>query len=354
MFIHGVDRPTYLDSAVIGVVVPNSAAASSGFSAGDSIVAVNGERIDTWEQVETRLAQQLRSYTLTVRRGGETLDLNLPIERTGARIPTDPTGGILPAVTQPVIGGITQGGSADKILAVGDTVLSVNGTPIVSFEQLSFIIRDYTAFDFPPPGAISPFDNFTFTMRGCDPGSKSIRLAVKRGEKMLDLDLIPVYNPNLGRYLLGIQQTALGPTRQVRYGPIAAIGPTMAKTWEFTMMIFDVLGKLTRGAVPADQLAGPLNIIPMSGLLVFMGLSHILNFMALIGVNLAVLNLLPLVITDGGLLMFWAIEAARGKPLSAKTQGFINKVFIALFLGLFVFISFNDTQRLPGFFKMFR
>jgi regulator of sigma E protease len=180
-----------------------------------------------------------------------------------------------------------------------------------------------------------------------------MKLAVKRGGEALNLELTPLYNPEMGRYMLGIE-AAPGPTRQTRYGPVAALGPTAAKTWEFTVMIFDVLGKLTSGEVSANQLAGPLNIVPISGLMAFQGLSSILNFMALIGINLAVLNLLPLVITDGGLLLFLAIEAVRGKPLPVKAQAFINKLFMALFLGLFVFVSFNDIQRLPDFFNFFK
>jgi regulator of sigma E protease len=119
-------------------------------------------------------------------------------------------------------------------------------------------------------------------------------------------------------------------------------------------MIFDVLAKLVNGKVSAKQLAGPLNIIPVSGFMAFQGLSSILNFMALIGVNLAVLNLLPLVITDGGLLMFLGLEAIRGRPMSIQTQAAINKVFVALFLALFLFVSFNDIQRLPDFLRLRR
>jgi regulator of sigma E protease len=86
----------------------------------------------------------------------------------------------------------------------------------------------------------------------------------------------------------------------------------------------------------------------------FQGFSSILNFMALIGINLAVLNLMPLVITDGGLLMFLGIEAVRGKPLPVKVQVLINKIFIMLFLALFLFVSYNDVLRLPDFVRFWK
>jgi regulator of sigma E protease len=188
-------------------------------------------------------------------------------------------------------------------------------------------------------------------MREYDPdGEPAASVNIKRGAELLHVFVIPTHDSATGRYLLGIEPVPER-TKLVRYGAITALGPTLSKTWEYAMMIFDVLGKLISGEASAKQLAGPLNIIPVSGMMAFQGLSSILNFMALIGINLAVLNLLPLVITDGGLLMFLVIEAIRGKPLSAESQTAVNKIFIALFLALFLFVTFNDLQRLPDFFK---
>jgi regulator of sigma E protease len=330
VFIHGVDRPAYMDSSAIGVVIADSPADSAGFLAGDSVVAINGEAVGSWEQVESRLAQQLDSYLITVLRGGEFMELELRIEKFGARLPKNPTGGLLPARYPPVIGGIMPKSSAETAgLNVGDTILSINGTEVASFDRFAAIMRKY------------------------DPEGGPASLSIKRGGETMNVLVIPAFDSAQNRYLLGVEPAA-GPTKLVRYGPIAAIGPTMAKTWEYTVMIFDVLGKLTSGKVSAKQLAGPLNIIPVSGMMAFQGLSTILNFMALIGINLAVLNLLPLVITDGGLLMFLGIEAIRGRPLPAQAQAAINKVFIVLFLALFLFVSFNDIQRLPDFLRLWR
>ena len=328
-FIWGIDRPTYMDSSKIGVVMKKSPADSAGFMAGDSILSINGEGVNTWEQVEIRLAQQLPGYSITVARGGEAVDLDLRVERTGARLPTNPTGGIFPARYPPVVGGVMHRGSAEGILEPGDTLLAINNTKVESFDRFAFLMREY------------------------DPETGPVSIDIKRGAESMNVLIIPTYDSTAQRHLLGVEP-APEPTRIVRYGPIAAIGPTMAKTWEYTTMIFDVLAKLVNGKVSAKQLAGPLNIIPVSGFMAFQGLSSILNFMALIGVNLAVLNLLPLVITDGGLLMFLGLEAIRGRPMSIQTQAAINKVFVALFLALFLFVSFNDIQRLPDFLRLRR
>ena len=78
-----------------------------------------------------------------------------------------------------------------------------------------------------------------------------------------------------------------------------------------------------------------------------------MEFMALIGINLAVLNLLPLIITDGGMLLFLCIEAVRRKPLAVKYQVIINRVAISFFILLFVYVTFNDIARIPDMFRMF-
>ena len=326
-FVYGVDRPAYMDSTKIGIVVNESAGQKAGFLSGDSILSINGEKVSTWEQVQTLMAQQLGNYDITVARGGEVLEKHLHIEKSGARMPKDPTGGLIPARFPPVIGRVMPGGSAHNVLEAGDSIISINGANVFSFDQFAFIMMEY------------------------DPQSGPVVVVIKRGGESMDLELTPTFDSARNRYLLGIEP-APEPTKFVSYGPIAALSPTMAKSWEYTTMIFDVLGKLFSGKVSANQLAGPLNIIPISGMMAFQGFSSILNFMALIGINLAVLNLMPLVITDGGLLMFMGIEAIRRKPLSMKTQLLINKISIMLFLALFLFVSYNDILRLPDFLRL--
>ena len=117
-------------------------------------------------------------------------------------------------------------------------------------------------------------------------------------------------------------------------------------------MIFDVVAKLVSKQVPVQQLAGPVGIVQMSGIVAMGGISAILDFMALIGINLAVLNVFPLVITDGGLLLFLLIETIRRKPLPVKTQMLINRIAISFFITLFLFVTYNDIMRIPALLKL--
>jgi regulator of sigma E protease len=341
-FVHGIDRPAFLDGTRVGRVLKGSPADSAGFLAGDSIVSINGAPATGWEKISEQLSLQSRNgYKIAVVRGDSLKELKLNVERTGAGLPKMPSGGLLPMQFPPVVGKVKPKSAAayDSTtghgLLAGDTLLALNGVPVSSFDQFAALMRESKFY---------PHDQ---------DGDPDASIDIKRGTVTERVLLIPTYDSAEGRHLLGIEPVP-EPTKFVRYGAIAALGPTMAKTWEYSALIFDVLGKLISGEASAKQLAGPLNIIPVSGMMAFQGLSTILNFMALIGINLAVLNLLPLVITDGGLLMFLVIEAIRRKPLSAESQSAVNKVFIALFLALFLFVSFNDLQRLPDLFKWWR
>jgi regulator of sigma E protease len=119
-------------------------------------------------------------------------------------------------------------------------------------------------------------------------------------------------------------------------------------------MIFDILGKLASSQVSPKQLAGPIGIIQMSGAVALGGLVALLNFMALIGINLGVINLFPLIITDGGVLLFLFVEAIRRKPLSLKAQEIFNRMAIIFFILLFVYVTFNDVLRIPELLKLGR
>jgi regulator of sigma E protease len=139
----------------------------------------------------------------------------------------------------------------------------------------------------------------------------------------------------------------------VRYAPARAFGLCLEKTRDFTAMIFEVLGKLVSREVSAKELAGPVGIIPASGIIALQGVAPILNFMALISINLAVLNLFPLIITDGGVLLFLLLETVRRRPLSVKTQIAVTRFAIAFFIVLFLYITLNDINRMPQLFKIF-
>jgi regulator of sigma E protease len=181
--------------------------------------------------------------------------------------------------------------------------------------------------------------------------SHGLAVVVNRSGSLVNAQIVPEYKSEAKRFLIGISpQTP--PSIKVRYAFVEAMAKTTKKTWEYTTMIFDVVGKLVSKQVPVQQLAGPVGIIQMSGIVAMGGVSPLLDFMALIGINLAVLNICPLVITDGGLLLFLLIETIRRKPLSLKTQMLINKIAISFFIALFLFVTYNDILRIPDMLRL--
>jgi regulator of sigma E protease len=328
MFLLPFERPLYLDNPTIGAVSDSSAAKAAALQPGDSIVAIGGRQVRNWDDIEREFSKMEKRYDVEVVRGGQRIQAQMQMPRIkGVGLPRHPLGGIenrLPAI----VGTLVEGRPAKLAgLQEGDTILALDSAPVAWFDQMQ---RRVSSYD---------------TARG------SMLFTVKRADGVHTITLTPVYEPALGRCVVGITPS-LGPTRRVHFTVAAAVGQALHQSAADAMMIFEILGKLAERQVSPQQLAGPIGIVQMSGLVFFGGLRDILSFMGLIGVNLALLNLLPLVITDGGLLFFLLLEAVRGRPLPLKYHGVLNRVAIACFVALFLYVTYNDVLRLPLLFGL--
>jgi regulator of sigma E protease len=321
--MYGVDRERFLDRPVIGAVIDTSVAANAGLQAGDSIVSLNSNPVGSWEDVQKLFIRQDGTYEVAYVRAGAQSTVTLKIPRMKKNdFAGNRTGGILPA-NPARIGAVSKGSVAEKSgLIAGDSILSMNGAPIYSWSQFSMLVAHY------------------------NPSAGPLTIAVARADSVVTISAAPAYDENQKRYLLGIMG-AQDSKRKIRYSPWGAIVPSLKKTGEYTFMIFDMLAKLVSKRVSPDQLAGPIGIVQMSGFVFFAGLSQILDFMALIGINLAVINLFPLIITDGGMLLFLLLEAIRRKPLALKHQMLLSKIAISFFILLALYVTFNDIERFP-------
>ncbi|HEX3019870.1 MAG TPA: RIP metalloprotease RseP [Chitinispirillaceae bacterium] len=325
MFMYGVQQPIYYDRPIIGAVADTSAASDAGLMAGDSLISINNRQIKNWNDIDAAFALQQQHYNITLSRNGQQKELQMTLKKNGDAFPKDLTGGMLPPLPA-VVADVSKDSPAEKAgLKTGDTITNINGTTIHSWFQLSQMVSSY---------------------KGDDP----LVISVARENSVLELSIKPQFNSEVKRYQIGVRVDE-GEKRNVSYSPVVAMQKGLDRTWEYTTMIFDVIGKMFAREVPASQLSGPLGIIPASGFMVLQGLSPILQLMALIGIQLAVLNLLPLVITDGGQLLFLIIEAVRRKPVSVNAQIIANKIAIAFFLLLFLFVTFHDIRRLPEMFR---
>lgn len=130
------------------------------------------------------------------------------------------------------------------------------------------------------------------------------------------------------------------------YSPLQAFSKALQKTWETTQLTFRMLGKMITGDVSWKNISGPISIADYAGQSAQMGLVSYLAFLALISVSIAVLNLLPIPVLDGGHLMYYMFEIIRGSPLSDNVMILGQKIGLSLLLTLMIFAIYNDINRL--------
>lgn len=323
VFMGGIPRETYLNNTIVGDIIKDSPAKISGFMPGDSIISINGELVKNWEDINRLLVFNSDTFKINIIRQNnpQTVLISGDLIKVEDAL-KKPAAGLIPPLPA-VIGTIQKDSPAEAGgLKKDDIILAIDNISINSWYQIPEIINSYSSV------------------------IGTMQIIVKRGDLIQVCYTIPQYDKKNNRYLLGIIVAAPA-TETIAYPPGKAISKALNKSLEYTVMIFDVLKKLVSGAVSPKHLAGPVGIVQMSGTVAFGGILALLNFMALIGINLGVINLFPLVITDGGVLSLLAVEAVRGKPLSLKTQLILNRVFMSLFLTLFILITFNDILRIP-------
>ena len=224
------------------------------------------------------------------------------------------------------IGSVNAGSPAEQAgLKAGDRVLSINGTSIRTWEELSLSIEKL--------------------------GQKALNLDVQRGDSEIAVTVTPsisevknLFGENIRRPLIGIVASDTTVIRSVN--PLAAGYYALAHTYNLSKLFVLTVVKLVERIVPLNTLGGPILIAQMAGKQAQKGFVELLNFMALISVNLAVLNLLPIPILDGGHIFFFLIEAIIGRPLSLKKVELAQKVGLLALLSLMVVVFYNDIMRL--------
>jgi regulator of sigma E protease len=322
---------------VIGAVESASLAAEAGLQAGQEIVAVNGEPTTGWAAVNLQLVRRLgESGTLlvNVREQGSTLDSPRQIVLNdwlkGVDEP-DPIAslGIRPwrPALAPVLAQLDPQGPAQAAgLQVGDRLVALNGQALDDWQQLVDQVRAL-------PG-------------------KSVNLKVERAKQMLD---VPVQLAARGEgearsgYLgAGVQggEWPVEMLREVSFGPLEAVAEGFRRTWTMSLLTLDSLKKMLFGELSVKNLSGPITIAKVAGASAESGFGDFLNFLAYLSISLGVLNLLPIPVLDGGHLLFYLIEWARGRPLSERVQGWGMQIGISLVIGVMLLALVNDLSRL--------
>src|SRR6266508_2907188 len=211
-----------------------------------------------------------------------------------------------------------------------DIVREIDGRTITSFEDIKQVVR------------LSAGETLTFVVERA-----GVRTTLK-ATPVLQQDKDPFGNVIRGG-MLGIKRTvAATDTNRENLSPPRAVSAAVEQTWLIIQSSMKYMSRLVVGRESADQLGGPIRIAQLSGQVATLGLDAFLNWIAVISVSIGFLNLFPVPLLDGGHLLFYAIEVARGRPLSEVAQELGFRLVLAIVLMLMAFTTFNDILRLTS------
>lgn len=313
--------------AVLGILDASSPAARAGLRSGDRVVAVGEREVEAWGELrQAYAAAGAGSVVFTVERGeGEsptTERIEVPAEGSLERL------GVIPAVV--LVAAVSEGLPAEKAgLEPGDLIVAVDGQPIGSF----FTFRETVL-----GSGGRPLD----IRIARDGETRTVRLEPEKTVPEIDGIEEPIY-------LIGIQgANAILPgvptTERVR-NPLVAVPRATAMTVERTRLFLDGLGRLVSGELSRRNLGGPIEIARQSHMALQAGWEQFLGLLILISINLAILNLLPIPILDGGQMLLYAVEGVKRSPLSMRTRELVQQLGLAMLVALLGLAFWNDVTR---------
>ncbi|MBL0517240.1 sigma E protease regulator RseP [Aeromonas caviae] len=321
---------------VVGEVRPASIVAEAGILPGMEIVGVGGEETGDWESVTYALISHLGddSVQLKLKAANTSYAVDKTLQLASWKFDPDkesPIGslGIVPlgGKVLPVVEAVVPSSASEKAgLQVGDRIKGVDGEAITEWAQ--------------------------FVERVQQSPAQPLQVTVERGGSEMTLTLTPdgkkVKGQLVGFVGLSPQLVPLPDEYRtlLQYGPLQALWHGVQKTWSLITLTFDMIGKLIGGIVSLDNLSGPISIAKGAGSSADYGLVYFLGFLALISVNLGIINLFPLPVLDGGHLVYFLIEAITGKPVSEKIQEVGFRIGAAILMLLMGIALFNDFARL--------
>lgn len=321
---------------IVGQIADESVAERVGLQEGMEIHAVDGHRVSSWRDVNMRILE----------RTGEHGSISMEVSEDGARgtVSGELSGwglsddtpnplaefGITPwrPAVPPVLGQISEGGRAEAAgLQPGDRIVAVNGEAIGSWFELVEFIRN------------APEQTLQVTVeRNGSEQSLSVTPEARTEESGESIGFV-----GAGVEAISWPEEVL---RDVSYGPFAAIPVALSETWADTRLTLVAIKKMVTGLLSPTNLSGPITIARVAEASVSSGFEDFVRFLAYLSVSLGILNLLPVPVLDGGHIVYYTIEALRGKPLSEQAQAFGLRIGMAMILTLMVFALYNDLMRL--------
>lgn len=323
-----VGLPVPVNPPIIGYVQPESAEARMGIREGDRVVSVDGKKVKSWQEVQ-RFTVLARSNSIPVEIAREDT-----ISRHVLTATVNPTFGLkllnLDPRDHPVVMGLSEGGAAAEAgLQVNDQFISFAGVPVVGQSQLIDLIRERTG--------------------------KAAPVEVLRGRERLTFTVTPRLDPATGTGRIGV---SIAPSRVLTY-QVQRPGPT---PWEqisgVVVQMGELLGALAHSketGIGAKDMSGPVGIFGKLAADVNTDIRLALSFLVLLNVNLALINLLPIPVLDGGHITLALFELVTRRRVAPRFQEIATSAFAVLLLSFMAYVSFFDlVKRGPLFRAMFR
>jgi regulator of sigma E protease len=315
----GAEVPAYEDQPpIVGITLPNSPAAKADIEPGDRIMAVDDHRVDNWEQYELAIGSKPnKELTIDILRNGQALTRKV----TSTVMPGQTRFeigyiGVMPNV-HPRLPSLVPGDPADKAgLKPDDVVLAVDGEPVAFGYQLREAIAKHA--------------------------NRPMTLSILRNTSPMPITVTPAKRGETGWIGVTIQDQI----KHIKPGAVEAIGMSFRKNVEYAGLIGQtVWGLITRETSP-KQLMGPVAIAQMSGESASLGWIALFSFMAMISLNLGLVNLLPIPVLDGGHIFIMALEGLARRDFSVKVKEKMLLAGFVVILMLMVTVIYNDLTRI--------
>ncbi len=327
IFMSGVPTPR----PDIGDVEENSPAAASGLLTGDRVEQISGKPVESWNDISGILSKSSgQTLAFKVIRNDRVVEVPVkPEKKMGKNIFGEEKEtwhvGIEPLLL-PEVGAVMKGSRAEEAgLKRGDKVIEIEDTALKTWKNMTAMIH------------ASP--------------EKPLKFRIQRGEQVMDITITPKkesYKTPDGEEmaigLVGIKPA--GNDFIKKYGPVESVSLGLKRTWDISELTVLSMVKLVQRIIPSSTIGGPIMIFQMAGEQASQGALNFFTFMAIISINLGILNLLPIPILDGGHIFFLAIEAIRRKPLSDNVVMIAQKAGLVFLLTLMALAFYNDIVRL--------
>lgn len=317
-FMAGAQVEAYKsEPALIGVVSKDGPAEKAGLRIGDRIVQIDGKSNPTWEDVELAIITSPRQPVgLAIERDGRTLDMQI----TPETVETMEAGfiGVGPLLPHSIARVEPNSPAAKADLRPGDEIMEVaapDGKTASGYYAIVDLVRRSA--------------------------SQPLIYRIRRGAEVLEKTIRPVE-------MQGGVRTGYFPrfrTIERKYGPVGAVWESIVQNYKMTILTYRVLGRILTGRASIKSMSGPIDIARLSGSFAAEGTLPLMQFMAIVSLNLAVFNLLPIPVLDGGVIALLLVEAVIGRDLSLKVKErifHVGYIFLIMLMGV---VLFNDIAK---------